>query len=78
MCFGVALAEDLLCTHKSHTNSSHKEKAKRDLSWVAWYRLREQLLKTSQISTISANKSILLTYNSLDTLCARFVQGKQR
>jgi len=44
---GVALAEDLLCTHKSHTSSSHKEKAKRDLYWVAWYRLREQLLKTN-------------------------------
>jgi len=41
---------DLQCTHKSHTSSSHKEKAKRDLYWVAWHRLREQLLKTNQTS----------------------------
>jgi len=59
LCFGVALAEDLLCTHKSHTYSSHKEKAKRDLYWVAWYRLREQLLKTNQTSTLSILISLL-------------------
>ena len=53
LCFGVAFAEDLLCTHKSHTCSSRKEKAKRDLSWVAWYRLRRQLLNTNQTSAIS-------------------------